>query len=42
MPVINKGIDKSWCSHKNCIMTFNAAVPEIPNANITMNGLIQI
>lgn len=40
MPVINKDIDKSLCSHEHCTMTFNAAVPEIPNANIIMNGPI--
>lgn len=35
-------VDKNWCSYKDCIIIFNAVVPEIPNANIIMNCLNKI
>lgn len=35
-------VDKNWCSYKDCIIIFNAVVPEIPNANIIINCLNEI
>lgn len=42
MLVRKRVVDETWHSYKDCIMTLNAEVPEIPNANIIMNYLIQI